>query len=1213
MNVLLTNHHLVEFTGSEIFSFTIADFLKRNGHRVTVLSKYVDDRLRRHFGRIGVPVFQRVEDIGGERFDVAHVHHNVMAMEVRRRFPELPLVFLSHGVLPFLEQKPPVDVGIARYLAVSEEVRDNLARQGLDEERVEIFRNIVDPEKFRPRSPLPARPERALVLSNKLDPDTENTILGACERLGIAPAFAGMRFGVVHPDSLPEAMDRADIVFTLGRGVIEAMMCGRVPIVLDYQGGDGMVTPDDVDRLMRRNFSGRTDGRRFTVDELAAEIERYRASFGDSLREMALERFAADRRIHRLVDVYGEAASRGVPPLDARGRELVDAFLSAVDTTRYFANVEASRTRSLRSGDPGEAAARKIEFLVSERLARLESRPSGAGDPAAPSDAPGNAYDILIPVYNAYEHLARCIDSVLRNTPGNHSVYLLDDCSPDPRVLPLLRSYGKADARVRVVEAPKNMGFIRNVNRGYAMSRNDVVILNSDTEVTAGWLEKMDRCRRARPDVGMVCPLSNNATILSVPVMNEPNALPEGMDPEGFGRLLAEVSPRACPEIPTGVGFCMLVTRETLDAVGFFDTAYGLGYGEENDLCQRARAAGRKVVCCDDAYVHHYGEASFTGVDRIDERRAANERLLDRRWPNYRKDVYAFCCANPFRELQERIAAAVRERRGAALPSVLHVIHKFGTAGGTEIHTRNIIDGLSSRFHSTVMYPCSLPKAWIDLAAREETEYLRVLAVRKESADAQESFLGAYADISNEQVESVFAGCLKGGGHRIVHFQHLSDAGSLLLPLIAKRLGLKVVISLHDYYLLCPEYNLILPGLTRCEKIAADGGDAQCLYCLGAKRRYHGKGMPALLGDYLAERREILKKVFEAADVLVAPSEFVRRRFLKAYGEGIRARIVTVPHGMEAIPKVRRDRKKNVLNVAFLGNASDRKGVFVLLLAAQLLKKMKAKIRFEIFGQIESAPAEMADDLGIAMHGHYQRGELPRLLAKTDLVVIPSVWDETFCLTATESQMMGIPVLASDAGAIGERIVDGENGFLVPPNDARELAARLLALERNPASLEKAAANLRYRRFKSMEENVEDYARIYGRLLGDPAAPGLPEEQGTAQLLSEGEELFSRGEVAAAEILFRRVLEIDEGNVRALNDLGVVQWQCGDAVSALRTFQTALGFDPADPDALANLARAASGTGRFDLLEPALLDVLKRAQPANSDIALLADGCRRNA
>jgi hypothetical protein len=95
-----------------------------------------------------------------------------MAMEVRRYFPHLPLVFLSHGVLPFLEQNPPIEIGIARYLAVSEEVRDNLIRHGVDEHRVDIFRNIVDSDKFSPRTSLSARPGRALILSNKLDPAT---------------------------------------------------------------------------------------------------------------------------------------------------------------------------------------------------------------------------------------------------------------------------------------------------------------------------------------------------------------------------------------------------------------------------------------------------------------------------------------------------------------------------------------------------------------------------------------------------------------------------------------------------------------------------------------------------------------------------------------------------------------------------------------------------------------------------------------------------------------------------------------------------------------------------------------------------------------------------------------------------------------------------------------------------------------------------------
>jgi glycosyltransferase involved in cell wall biosynthesis/GT2 family glycosyltransferase/SAM-dependent methyltransferase len=881
--------------------------------------------------------------------------------------------------------------------------------------------------------------------------------------------------------------------------------------------------------------------------------------------------------------------------------------------------------RMMQDGSAAErrerAAAAKVASLLSERLEKTAPRPAGSGTKGGPVPPAASRYDVLIPVYNAFEHLRRCIDSVLRHTGGDHAVYLLDDASPDPRVLPLLRSYEKADARVRVIGSEKNKGFIRNTNRGFGLSQNDVVILNSDTEVTEGWLDRMDRCRRSRPDVGVVCPLSNNATILSIPVMNEDNGLPEGMDPAGFGRLVAEVSPAGYPELPTGVGFCMLITRDTLKATGFFDTAFGMGYGEENDLCQKARKAGKKIVCCDDAYVHHYGKASFGVGDAMDEKRRANEMLLQRRWPEYLDDVYRFCCANPFRELQERLAAGLRAGGGPGLPSVLHVIHKFGTPGGTELHTRSIIDGLASRYRSTVIHPSCLPGKWVDVAAREEADHLRVLEVRKESGDACELILGAHGDLSNGHAETVFSNVLKGGGYGIVHFQHLSNWGTLLLPLIAKRHGCRVVLSLHDYYLLCPEYNLLLPDLKRCGKAMADGEDAECVYCLGTKRHHQGDGRPAHLPDYLAERRQILRRVFEAADVLVAPSDFTRDLFIRACGDAMRGKIVTVPHGIGPLRKVQPGKRKGALRVGFLGNATDRKGVFVLLHAAHLLKRMKAPVLFEIFGDIPAAPAELAEEAGIVLRGGYERGELPRLLSKTDVVLIPSIWDETFCLTASEAQMMGIPVLASDAGAIGERIIDGKTGFLFPPNDVKALAEKLMRLQKDPALLERVSANLRDLRLKTLEENIEDYGRIYDWLRdgvasgrsGDGPAPGLPAlvEGGRVKgLLAEGEERFSRGDVSSAMRIFRRVLEIDGRNSQALNDLGVVQWQSGDAVAAVDTFQVALGFNPGDSDALSNLADAAAATGRYDLLKADLLERLGRAQPEHPGVERLAGGLR---
>ena len=728
-----------------------------------------------------------------------------------------------------------------------------------------------------------------------------------------------------------------------------------------------------------------------------------------------------------------------------------------------------------------KAVARKVDSLIFERLEKLDSRSDDSRDVLQPLPGFENAYDILIPIYNAFEHLERCIDSVLRHTQGNHTIFLLDDCSTDPRVLPLLHSYEAKDPRVRVIRSEENRGFIHNVNRGFELSQNDVVILNSDTEVTEGWLDKMHRCRCSDPDIGIVCPLSNNATILSVPVMNHPNSLPEGMDPNSFGKLIAETSPRAYPQLPTGVGFCMLITRDTLNAVGFFDPAFGLGYGEENDLCMRARAAGKKIVCCDDAYVHHYGEASFRSVEGIADRRLQNEKLLEKRWPGYRKNVYDFCCTNPLRETHERISIKLNEHKMQDLPCILHVIHNFDAPGGTELHTRNIIDGLSTRFHSTVIYPAHIPERWTDLEPKEVDEHLRVVKLRKESITVSDTFLGIPGDLINEDVETIFSNFLRGGNYEIVHFQHLIGWDTLLLPLIAKRQGCKVALSLHDYYLLCPEYNLILPNLRRCGKVLAEGGDPECQYCLGTKRKFVGTGEPPSLQNYLAERKQIIRRIFEAADIIIAPSDFVRDQFIKAYGEAMKNRIVTVPHGIEPLPKTRNVKKRNTLRVGFLGNASDRKGVFVLLQAAQLLKKMP--LRFEIFGNIHPTLKKLAADLGIVQHGHYERKDLPQLLSNTDLVIIPSIWDETFCLTASESQMMGIPVIASDCGAISERIIDGKTGFLVSPNNAKALAAKILLLQRNPVLLENVAKNLQNIRLKTIEENVEDYARIYEQLI----------------------------------------------------------------------------------------------------------------------------------
>jgi glycosyltransferase involved in cell wall biosynthesis/tetratricopeptide (TPR) repeat protein len=335
LRILLTNHQLLDFTGSELFTYTIAHYLKRAGHEVVVYSRYVD-KIGRMLVSLGIRVVQSLEEIAGESFDVAHVHHNINAMEIRHQFPKLPMVMLSHGVLPFIEQPPAVDLHIGRYLAVSEEVRDHWIEKGIDAERISIFRNVVDSQIFSPVGRIRSRPQRALIVSSRLDEAHERIIREALFSLGMEGQFVGSRFGEADPSLLPHMMNEADLVFSLGRGAIEAMLCGRIPIVFDYLGGDGMVTPDNLDELMKCNFSGRKYRKEYTAPELVDEIRRYRQENGERLRAAAQERFSADARIQDLVAIYREAISQGVRPLDPGEDEKLVAFINTIRETRNY-------------------------------------------------------------------------------------------------------------------------------------------------------------------------------------------------------------------------------------------------------------------------------------------------------------------------------------------------------------------------------------------------------------------------------------------------------------------------------------------------------------------------------------------------------------------------------------------------------------------------------------------------------------------------------------------------------------------------------------------------------------------------------------------------------------------------------------------------------------------------------------------------------------
>ena len=289
--------------------------------------------------------------------------------------------------------------------------------------------------------------------------------------------------------------------------------------------------------------------------------------------------------------------------------------------------------------------------------------------------------DVIVPVHGATEALRRCLDAVWRHAPPPHRLVLAVDGSQDDDLEALLDPAAERGDAV-ILRGSERRGFAATVNRGLDASRPgaDVVLLNSDTEVTPGWLSKLQRAATSRPRVATVTPLSNHATICSVPKPLVENLIPVGHDVDSFGRLVERVAAPAYPEIPTGVGFCLYVRRAALEEVPRFDEAYGMGYGEEVDFCRTLSDLGFVHLADDATFVYHEGGASF-GPAALGLRRRAGRRLA-RRHPGFRRDLVRFLDDDPLAPIRDRIVRALAQEPKAGAPGprapqrrILHLVH----------------------------------------------------------------------------------------------------------------------------------------------------------------------------------------------------------------------------------------------------------------------------------------------------------------------------------------------------------------------------------------------------------------------------------------------------------------------------------------------------------------------------------------------------------
>lgn len=415
---------------------------------------------------------------------------------------------------------------------------------------------------------------------------------------------------------------------------------------------------------------------------------------------------------------------------------------------------------------------------------------------------------------------------------------------------------------------------------------------------------------------------------------------------------------------------------------------------------------------------------------------------------------------------------------------ILQLVHQFPPEhiGGTEFYTQWLSRELGRRGHEIAIFHRGSGPG-VDLRRREE-DGMRIWTAVHGSMSPGNRFRATFADTA---LTNAFARVLAEEQPDLVHIQHLMGLPQQLMRKI-RAAGIPTVITLHDYWYFCANAQLI----TNYDHMLCDGPNwwLNCSRCALARAgRPNAVMLTPGIAPLLAVRHALLRAVLAQADCVIAPTRFVRDSYGRMGLPTHNMQVVT--HGI-VLPDAKQQRKpagrvpyqKPPLRVAYIGGISWQKGVHVLVTAVNRLPTHAIKLK--IYGDINADPdyvnqlRSIMQHPGIQLVGRIPREQIWNALAAADLIVIPALWHETSSLIIQEAFAAGVPVIASSLGGMVEKVADGVNGYLIPPDDPQQLQDKLTYLCQNPMQLAQFRASIPL--VRSIAAHVDDIESIYQQL-----------------------------------------------------------------------------------------------------------------------------------
>ena len=464
-----------------------------------------------------------------------------------------------------------------------------------------------------------------------------------------------------------------------------------------------------------------------------------------------------------------------------------------------------------------------------------------------------------------------------------------------------------------------------------------------------------------------------------------------------------------------------------------------------------------------------------------------------------------------------------RDNSTASSMRIAQVIHAFPpySVGGSENYTLALSKELQRLGHEVAVFHRIADFTKEEYAVeRGEMDGLQVWKINH-IFRYYDRFEKLYRD---DEIDKRFVAFLDAFQPQVVHIHHLTCLSTSSVLAVKER-ACPVVMTLHDYWLICQRGQFLKTDLALCP----GQEDKECVKCLSRElgvtetsrkitSRYHRvradapllvNRVDALLrkiyGLYchtflprqnnalqqVRRRMEHMREVCKDIDLFIAPSRFLTERFL-AFGIPS-SKLLYSDNGYDVrfFPHGRKQRWKEgeKLRFGFIGVVFPPKGVHVLVEAFREIGEEAAELTihgssvpYEGFdGYEEQLRRLVAGHRNIRFAGPYHPSEVRNILSAIDVLVVPSVWYENSPLTIHEAFLAQVPIIASDLGGMREFVQDGITGFLFRPRDAADLREKIRHCIRNPALVRQLG--VRAPAVKTITEDAVEMEKRYRQLL----------------------------------------------------------------------------------------------------------------------------------